>query len=139
SEDCNGMRTRRCGENSKRGCVGSQHYFFDADARLDHARKYGTNNQNCDGRRNDPTGSANAHEFYVGPVKTAKLPNYAELQRQKEAIPFGSSRKFVGFADGLCSFPSCSFMLSLAAPISQSQHIGNEGEIERCGAEKVNW
>src|SRR5262245_10896647 len=30
------MRTRRRGEKSKRGCVCSQHYFFDANARLDH-------------------------------------------------------------------------------------------------------
>ena len=36
SEERNGMRTRRCGEKSKRGCVCSQHYFFDADARLNH-------------------------------------------------------------------------------------------------------
>lgn len=30
------MRTGRRGENSQRGCVCRQHYFFDADARLDH-------------------------------------------------------------------------------------------------------
>src|ERR1041385_262706 len=29
-----GMRPRCCGKNSKRGCVWSQHYFFDANARL---------------------------------------------------------------------------------------------------------
>ena len=34
SEKHNGMRTRRCGEKSKRGRVCSQHYFFDANARL---------------------------------------------------------------------------------------------------------
>ena len=49
SEQCNGMRTRRCGEKSNRGCVCSQHHFFDANARLDHARKYGPKNQGGDG------------------------------------------------------------------------------------------
>ena len=34
SEQRNGMGTRRRGEKSKRGCVCSQHYFFDANARL---------------------------------------------------------------------------------------------------------
>ena len=38
SEQRNRMRTRRCGENSKRGCVCCQHYFFHADARFDHAK-----------------------------------------------------------------------------------------------------
>src|SRR5262245_27081339 len=37
SQQRNGMRTRRCGEKSKRGRVWSQHYFFDANSRLDHA------------------------------------------------------------------------------------------------------
>src|SRR6185436_12235865 len=37
SEQRNGMRTRRYGENSKRGCVCSQHHFFDTNARLNDA------------------------------------------------------------------------------------------------------
>jgi hypothetical protein len=40
SEERNGMRTRRCGENSKRGCVCRQHYFFDANPRIDRAREW---------------------------------------------------------------------------------------------------
>ena len=59
------MRTRRCGDNSKRGCVCRQHYFFDADARLDHAREYGPKNQGGDGYGNEPIGSANTHDFSV--------------------------------------------------------------------------
>src|SRR5215213_7386918 len=35
-EERDGMRTRRCGGKPNRGCVSSQHYFFDAAARLDH-------------------------------------------------------------------------------------------------------
>ena len=61
SEERNGMRTRRCGENSERGRVCSQHYFFDADARLDHARKYGPKNQGGDGCCNYPTVSSSIH------------------------------------------------------------------------------
>lgn len=63
SEQRNRMRARRCGEKSKRGCVCSQHYFFDADARLNHAREYGPQDQGSDGRRNDPTGGASIHDF----------------------------------------------------------------------------
>src|SRR4051812_41213727 len=36
SEEGNGMRTRRFGEKPQRRCVCSQHYFLDADARLNH-------------------------------------------------------------------------------------------------------
>ena len=42
------MRARRCGEQSKRGSVCGQHYFLDADARLQDAREYGPNNQGGD-------------------------------------------------------------------------------------------
>jgi hypothetical protein len=56
--------------------------------RLDRARKYGTNNQDDDGRRNEQTVSASTHEFMLdrlGPksLRASGLPNYAELQRQK--------------------------------------------------------
>src|SRR5207247_4511354 len=61
SEEHNGMRTRRCGEKSKRRCVCRQHYFFDADARVDHAREYGPKNQGGDGCCNYPTVSASIH------------------------------------------------------------------------------
>src|SRR5262245_1807710 len=54
SEERHGMRARRCGEKSKCGCVCSQHYFFDADARLDHAREYRPRTQADDGRCNNP-------------------------------------------------------------------------------------
>jgi len=57
------MRTRRCGKKSKRGCVCSQHYVFDVDARLDHARKYGPKNQGGDGCCNEPIGNASTHDF----------------------------------------------------------------------------
>jgi hypothetical protein len=70
SEECNRMRTWHCGEKSKRGSVCSQHYFFDADARLDRARKYGANNQDDDGRRNDPTGSASTHDFMLARLRS---------------------------------------------------------------------
>ena len=63
SEERNGMRTRRCGEKSKRGCVCSQHYLFNADARLDRARKYGPKNQGDDGCCNYPTVSASIHSI----------------------------------------------------------------------------
>src|SRR4051812_6333245 len=36
SEERNGMRARRCGEKSKRGCVCRQHYFLNANARVNH-------------------------------------------------------------------------------------------------------
>ena len=49
-EERNGMWAGRCGENSKCGCICSQHYFFDADTRLDHARKYDPKNQDGDRR-----------------------------------------------------------------------------------------
>ena len=63
SEQRNRMRTRRCGEKSKRGCVCCQHYFFHADARFDHARKYGPNNEDGDGRCNYPTVSSSTTTF----------------------------------------------------------------------------
>ena len=63
SEERNGMRTRRCGEKSKRGCVCSQHYFFDANARVDHAREYAPQNQDGDGRCNYPTVSSSIHDI----------------------------------------------------------------------------
>src|SRR5262249_35287959 len=63
SEERNGMRAGRCGEKSKRGCVCRQHYFFDANARLDHARKYGPKNQGDDGCCNYPTVSTRAHNL----------------------------------------------------------------------------
>jgi hypothetical protein len=62
-EQCNGMRTRRCGEKSKRGCVCGQHYFFDADARLDRAREYGSKNQGGDGCCNYPTVNVSTHNI----------------------------------------------------------------------------
>jgi len=52
------MRTRRCGDNSKCGCVCRQHYCFDANARLDHAREYGPKNRGGDGCCNYPTVSS---------------------------------------------------------------------------------
>ena len=52
SQERNGIRARRRGEKSKRGCICRQHYPFDADARLDHAREYGPKNQCGDGRCN---------------------------------------------------------------------------------------
>src|SRR5687767_14633173 len=58
SQQSNGTRTRHCGEKSNRGCVSSQHYFFDADARLDHVRKYGPKNRRGDGRCNHPSVSS---------------------------------------------------------------------------------
>src|SRR5881296_2018346 len=61
SQQRNRMRALRCGEKSKRGCVCSQHYFFDADARLDHARGYGPKNQGDDACCNYPTVSASTH------------------------------------------------------------------------------
>ena len=53
----------RCGGKSKRRCVRRQHYFFDADARLDHAREYGPKNQGAEGCCNYPTVSASIHDF----------------------------------------------------------------------------
>ena len=61
SEEHNGMRTRRCGEKSKRRGVCRHHYFFDANARLNHAREHGPKNQGSDGRCNYPTVSARTH------------------------------------------------------------------------------
>src|SRR4051812_1334160 len=55
SQERNRMRPRRCGGKSNRGCVSSQHHFFNADARLDHARKYGPNNHGSNGPGNCPT------------------------------------------------------------------------------------
>ena len=63
SQQRNGMRTRRCGEKSKRGGGCRQHYFFDANAWFYCPRKYGPQNQEGDGRRNDPTVSASTHDF----------------------------------------------------------------------------
>jgi len=63
SEERNGMRTRRCGEKSNRGGVCSQHYFFNANPRLDHAREYGPKNQGGDGRCNYPTVSSSIHNI----------------------------------------------------------------------------
>src|SRR5687768_6591112 len=57
----NGMRTRRCWENSKRGCDCRQHYFFDAHDRVDHAREYGPQTQSGDGCCNYPTVSVSIH------------------------------------------------------------------------------
>jgi hypothetical protein len=57
------MRTRGCGKKSKRGCVCRQHDFFDADARLNHAREYGPNSQGGDGCCNYPTVSSSTHSF----------------------------------------------------------------------------
>jgi hypothetical protein len=59
SQERNGMRTRRFGGKSKCGCVSGQHYFFHADARFEHARKYGPNDEGGDGCCNDPTVSSN--------------------------------------------------------------------------------
>ena len=55
SQQHNWMRTWRCREKSKCGCVSSQHYFLDANARLDYAREYGPKNQVGDGCRDEPT------------------------------------------------------------------------------------
>ena len=63
AEQRNRMRTRRCGGKSKCGCVCGQHDFFDANARLDHARKNGRKNQGDDGCCNDPTISASIHDI----------------------------------------------------------------------------
>src|SRR5580692_7533683 len=63
-EERDEMRPRRCGEKSNRGCVWSQHCFFDANARVNHAREYGPKNQSGDGC-NDPTDSSSAHVFLV--------------------------------------------------------------------------
>lgn len=63
-EKRNGMRTRRCRKKSKRGCVCSQHYFFDANARLDRARKYGPKNQDDDGCCDYPTVGASIHDIW---------------------------------------------------------------------------
>ena len=60
SEERNGMRTRRYGANSKRGCVPSQHYLFEADPWLDYERQYGANDQGGDVRRNYPGISASS-------------------------------------------------------------------------------
>src|SRR4051794_15058737 len=54
SEECNGMRTRRRGEKSKRGCVCGQHHFFHANARVNHARECNPCTQAEDGRHNNP-------------------------------------------------------------------------------------
>src|ERR1041385_8272042 len=59
-----GMRTWRRGENSKRGCVGRQHYFFDPNAGLDHVREHDPKNQSGDGCCNEPTVGANTHDFF---------------------------------------------------------------------------
>src|SRR4051794_36290044 len=64
SQARNGMRTRGCGEKSNRGRVCSQHYFLDADARFDHARKSGPNNQGGDGCCNYPTISLSTTTFH---------------------------------------------------------------------------
>src|SRR6185436_14736713 len=63
SEERNGMRAGSCGEKSKRRCVCGQHYFLDADARLDHARDHGPKNQGDDGRCNYPTVSSSIHSI----------------------------------------------------------------------------
>ncbi len=63
SEERNWMQAARCGEKSKRGCVSGQHYFLYANARLDCAQKYYPKNQDGNGRRNEPTVSANTHDF----------------------------------------------------------------------------
>ena len=55
------MRTRRCGEKSNRRCVSDQHHFFDADARLDRAGKYGPKNQGGDGCCNYPPVGSSIH------------------------------------------------------------------------------
>ena len=62
-QERNGMRTGRCGKKSKRGCVCRQHYFFDANAGLNHAREYGPKNQGGDRCCDEPTVSASIHNF----------------------------------------------------------------------------
>src|ERR1044072_4765870 len=92
SEKRNGMRTRRCGEKSKRGGVCSQHYFFDANACLDDAGEYGPKNQGGDGCCNEATVSANTHGFILALLE---IPNrrmqssriMPGCKDEKEAIP----------------------------------------------------
>src|SRR5438309_12114978 len=60
----NWMRPWRCGEKSNRGDVCSQHYFFDADAREHHARKYGPKNQGGDGCCNYPMVRSSIHNIF---------------------------------------------------------------------------
>src|SRR6185369_12976652 len=63
---CNaGGRVRRCGKNSQRRCVRSQHYFFDANTRLDHVGEDCPQNHEGDGRRNKPTSSASTHDLML--------------------------------------------------------------------------
>src|SRR3990172_770609 len=88
SQQRNGMRTRRCGGKSKRGCVCSQHYFLDANAQLDHARKYGPKNQRGDGCCNYPPVSSSIHSISLvmsfpqsvtfGPLATKAQPCQVE-------------------------------------------------------------
>src|SRR5438093_11298589 len=85
SQERNGMRTRRCGEKSNRGCVCSQHYFFDADARLDYARKYGPKNQGGDGCGNEPTVGSSIHYFFSGYFKIIPLDFPSSWRRTDSA------------------------------------------------------
>ncbi len=64
------MRTRRCWEKSKRGGVCREKEFLDTDARLDHARKYGSQSQSGDGRRNYPTVGSSIHDFMLDLVES---------------------------------------------------------------------
>src|ERR1043165_2054021 len=63
SQQRNRMRSRCCWGKSNCGRVSSQHFFLDANARLNHARKYGPKNQGGNGCSNKPIGSASAHDF----------------------------------------------------------------------------
>ena len=72
SEEGNWMRTRSCREKSKRGCVCSQHYFFDAYARLDHAREYSPKNQGGDGCGSEAMVSAIIHSIQPPNAKVSQ-------------------------------------------------------------------
>src|SRR5262245_17312712 len=82
------MRAGRRWENSERGVVCRQHYFFDADARLDHARKYGPKNQDGGGLRYEPTVSASTHDF--SPVM-AELFRRGDNQRRTRPVTPGAN------------------------------------------------
>src|SRR5438034_9249182 len=48
-EQCHRMWSRACRNELKRRRLFGERHFFDADARLDHAREYGPKNQGGDG------------------------------------------------------------------------------------------
>jgi hypothetical protein len=81
----------KCEENSKRGRVCSQYYFFDANARVDHARKYGSKNQGSDSCCNEPTVGSSIHYFCSGYFKIIPL-DFPSSWRRTDSVRLSMKR-----------------------------------------------